>query len=158
MLQDDNTELPILENSAREEEESGDAGPGSSTEDSPAKQRSPEALGWALDAMGSVAEGGLEEAEGAAAAAGDSALVRSPSRALPALPSHTPHRTGALLAVNSFGPCSSSVSQHELCVELTNGAVAAAHEAALAACAEDGAWLPLLPVNAHGADLQTPGL
>jgi hypothetical protein len=26
----------------------------------------------------------------------------------------------------------------------------AAHEAALAACAEEGAWLPLLPVNAHG--------
>ncbi|CAL8462063.1 g1594 [Coccomyxa elongata] len=25
-----------------------------------------------------------------------------------------------------------------------------AHEAALAACAEEGAWLPLLPVNAHG--------
>jgi hypothetical protein len=98
--QEDSTELPILENGARgEEEESGDAGPGSSTEGSPGKPRSPEALGWALDAMGSVAEGGLDEVEGAAAAAaGESALTRSPSRALPALPSHTPHRTGALVA------------------------------------------------------------
>ena len=37
-------ELPIMEAGAREEE-SGDGGPGSSTEGSPAKQRSPEALG-----------------------------------------------------------------------------------------------------------------
>ena len=29
-------------------------------------------------------------------------------------------------------------------------AVSAAHEAALAVCAEEGSWLPLLPVNAYG--------
>lgn len=28
--------------------------------------------------------------------------------------------------------------------------LAAAHEAALAVCAEEGSWLPLLPVNAYG--------
>ena len=28
--------------------------------------------------------------------------------------------------------------------------VSAAHEAALAVCAEEGSWLPLLPVNAYG--------
>ncbi|CAK0771570.1 hypothetical protein CVIRNUC_003873 [Coccomyxa viridis] len=51
-------------------------------------------------------------------------LYRSPSKIMPSLPSHTPHK--------------------------------AAHEAALAVCAEEGSWLPLLPVNAYGGLNATP--
>ncbi|CAL5228044.1 g11108 [Coccomyxa viridis] len=51
-------------------------------------------------------------------------LYRSPSKIMPSLPSHTPHK--------------------------------AAHEAALAVTAEEGSWLPLLPINAYGGLNPTP--